>query len=523
MGSLTLGGIFNTLKPLPPDRRGDRFFGINAALSEEDWTGPAMAGSGAGLDRVQIRWDVVEPSPGDFRFDDLDRVVADGERWHLSILAVVDGAPAWAVDRPERVGPGPSRGLDTPAFLPNGEPNPANPWAVFLATVARRYRGHVVAWEIWNEPNLPESWRGTPADYALLLRAAGVVLRREAPGAPVVVAGMVEDDGRFLRQVLAALCPEHTCTGRPFDGVGWHVYNDPLGVLRVADATRAVLADYHLQADPWITEANVAVIDPQVAATELMPDPKVSPDQQAAFIIETYALARAVGARSVAVYRATDIAEADHFWGLIRADQSPRPSLLAYRTAATWFSRSTFVALTHPSPSTTRVVLRRVAKKDDTQGENRGSEEIDVLWSTGSAPTTLRIPARSVRGTLVDPTGRETSVLASGGAFAVRLAGAPTNRRPGCSPPGGMMSTPEEMKAELERLRAENEQLKATNRRGIYMKVSEKGALSLYGLSRFPVTLYPEQWVKILDLEPDIRRFIEDNKSQFKWKAPQES
>ncbi len=74
------------------------------------------------------------------------------------------------------------------------------------------------------------------------------------------------------------------------------------------------------------------------------------------------------------------------------------------------------------------------------------------------------------------------------------------------------------MKAELERLRAENAALKKTTSRGLSLKVSEKGALSVYGMGRFPVTLYKEQWLKLLDLEKDIRSFIEANDAQLKAK-----
>jgi hypothetical protein len=72
--------------------------------------------------------------------------------------------------------------------------------------------------------------------------------------------------------------------------------------------------------------------------------------------------------------------------------------------------------------------------------------------------------------------------------------------------------------AELERLRAENERLKKTASRGISMKVSEKGGVSVYGLGRFPVTLYKEQWTKLLDLADDIRSFIRDNEQSLKSK-----
>jgi hypothetical protein len=66
----------------------------------------------------------------------------------------------------------------------------------------------------------------------------------------------------------------------------------------------------------------------------------------------------------------------------------------------------------------------------------------------------------------------------------------------------------EELKAELERLRNENAALKKGASTGIRMKVSEKGAVSIYGMGRFPVTLYKEQWLKLLDMSDDIRAFI---------------
>jgi hypothetical protein len=77
----------------------------------------------------------------------------------------------------------------------------------------------------------------------------------------------------------------------------------------------------------------------------------------------------------------------------------------------------------------------------------------------------------------------------------------------------------EDLKAELDRLRAENERLKQRSARAISLKVSEKGAVSLYGLGRFPVTLYKEQWSKVLDMAEDIRSFIKENESKLKSKG----
>jgi hypothetical protein len=77
----------------------------------------------------------------------------------------------------------------------------------------------------------------------------------------------------------------------------------------------------------------------------------------------------------------------------------------------------------------------------------------------------------------------------------------------------------EEIKAELDRLKHENERLKARQGRAVSLKVSEKGGLSVYGLGRFPVTLYKEQWTKLLDMADDIRAFLKENDARLKSKS----
>ena len=78
------------------------------------------------------------------------------------------------------------------------------------------------------------------------------------------------------------------------------------------------------------------------------------------------------------------------------------------------------------------------------------------------------------------------------------------------------MPTEDDLRAELERLKAENESLKARRSGALSMKVSEKGGLSVYGLGRFPVTLYQEQWLKLLDLGDQIRAFIREHQGELK-------
>jgi len=74
------------------------------------------------------------------------------------------------------------------------------------------------------------------------------------------------------------------------------------------------------------------------------------------------------------------------------------------------------------------------------------------------------------------------------------------------------------LQAELERLRAENAALKGRAVKGVTLRVSEKGGVSVYGLGRFPVTLYKEQWEKLLDIAGDIRAFLTEHKTELKTK-----
>ena len=80
------------------------------------------------------------------------------------------------------------------------------------------------------------------------------------------------------------------------------------------------------------------------------------------------------------------------------------------------------------------------------------------------------------------------------------------------------MSNDDDLKAELERLRAENQTLKRRAERAVTLRVSEKGGVSVYGLGRFPVTLYKEQWLRLLDMTDDLRSFIRENDAKLKTK-----
>ena len=82
-----------------------------------------------------------------------------------------------------------------------------------------------------------------------------------------------------------------------------------------------------------------------------------------------------------------------------------------------------------------------------------------------------------------------------------------------------MAETEEDLRQELERLRQENEALKTGSSKGLRLQVSAKGGVSLYGIRRFPVTFYLEEWETILGMADEIRSFLEKNQASLKRRS----
>jgi hypothetical protein len=325
MGDLTGLAAFRRVAPLDAEHRSDPLFGICNALAGDDALAPLLRGIGAATDRIELRWDEVEPSPGERRWERFDRLFAAAERWNLQLLPVLIGAPRWAVDHADRAGAGPPS--DWPA------------WERFVGDAAARYGKRAAAWEVWNEPNIREFWRGSVGEYARLLRTAYPALSATAP---VLMGGMVQDDGWWLRELLRLEAP--------FDAVAWHVYGEAEELTRLAALTRG-LTDRPI----WVTEASAP-------------------------LLPLYALAKAEGVERVLVYRASDVG--DHHWGLLREDLALKPSFLAYRTAARWVGGRAFVkqhSRTHVELEGAHVVWR--------DGDARVLVGELVVYPSGSSST----------------------------------------------------------------------------------------------------------------------------------------
>ncbi len=183
----------------------------------------AVDADGLGLVRAAPLWEFTEPrAPNagvhlyDWRFDDFiaNRIAAHGLKW----IAVLAYAPGWASLTPGQL---------------HGAPRSPADFAAYAGALAARYRGRIVAYEIWNEENSPIFWRPSPepASYAALYLAARTAIHAADPGVPVLVGGLANGT-LFLPRLLAI-----PGFAGQIDGIAVHPYGaTPLAVVaRVRD------------------------------------------------------------------------------------------------------------------------------------------------------------------------------------------------------------------------------------------------------------------------------------------------
>ena len=247
------GGKPVSLSPMPPQLSPNEFaYGFNIADLSKAYLARDL---GLRWAKGYVNWETVEPNPGTFRWGDPDNTVAAFQSQRLLILLRVHGSPGWA------------RPLDTFLTYP---PDNMSDFGRFMGDLARRYRGQVAAYEIWNEPNLNYEWGYLPPDpvrYTLMLKAAYQAVKAVDPGALVIGGGLATTgdgsptamgDLEFLQEMYEAGARGH------FDAFGSHPYafghdpdyQDPWGLAlsRVAEQREVMVTNGDAGTPIWITE-----------------------------------------------------------------------------------------------------------------------------------------------------------------------------------------------------------------------------------------------------------------------------
>jgi len=227
-----------------------------------------------------------------------------------------------------------------------------------------------------------------------------------------------------------------------FDAVAVHQYGNPLNAYTVPVLYRRILAKHGLDVPLWLPEANTVPHDDPLKTLH-RGGLRATMEEQAAYMIQSAALARAAGVSRYAVYKMRDEEpENDQFYGLVRNDGTPRPAYAAYQTAiremsgardATYFWSG---AATPPSVDEITALLASTRNRAQFVWPGalngvrmlRGADRVTVLWNATAAPLEVGVPSSVATATLMDKYGEATSVArALDGAFHLTLAPATNN------------------------------------------------------------------------------------------------
>ncbi|MEE9616330.1 MAG: hypothetical protein V3T90_04900, partial [Anaerolineae bacterium] len=398
----------------PPDPR----FGAVEAFRDP----VAAAEAGVGWERILFYWSELQPNgPEDWNgYHVPDEWLNLASIQGREVVGLLKHTPAWATDG--LPGCGVPQGLDLPVD------DAGNLWATFVRHVVGMYAGQIDRWIIWNEPDIaPDTygaeWCGSIEEYYLLLKVAYLAAHQANADVTIHLAGTTTwHDKTYLRRFLAFAMqdptgPEH---GYYFDVVALHIYFRTETVPDIINETRAVLAAYGLNKPIWINETNAPPnSDPQwpMAAANY----EISLEEQAGFLLQSFALALSAGAERIAVYKWLDNDLLPNFepFGIIRPDFSHRPAFDAYRLITTHYAGAI-------SAREDRHSLYTVVTLD------RGGLTTRVLWARTETDATVSVPALAARARLIDQTSAEQFIEPVDGQYTLILPGARCADKRGC-------------------------------------------------------------------------------------------
>ena len=263
---------------------------------------------------ARVTWPDLEPTKGQWRFDNLDKSLKLAETHNTEVLMTLGLTPRWASARPEE-----------PATQPGvaAEPKDLEDWRTFVRTVATRYKGRIHAYEIWNEPNVKKFWSGTTDRLLALTREAHNIIKSIDPMAIIVSPSAAGTDGTpWLSEFLSK------GGGQFVDVIGYHFYvfpESPEAMVPLIRQVRQILLNNGAGDKPlWNTESGWA-----------KPKPFPSQALAASYLARAYILNWAAGVRRFYWY-----AWDNHGWvSLETTEQDSRtltPAGRAYGVIQNW-------------------------------------------------------------------------------------------------------------------------------------------------------------------------------------------
>jgi hypothetical protein len=429
----------------------DRFFGAVQSIYNPD----RAAQAGVQWERLIFPWSLIQKTgpnawnDGYFSDQQIAQEVARG----IQLVGLATYTPQWATSTPNTARP-----TNVPANLYLAFDDPKNYWGQFMFKLAQRYSGQINTWIVWNEPDMVSdqiayTWDGSITDMYQLVKVAYQAIKKANPNAKVVLPGLTywwdQQLGRplYLARFMEAAShdPSAAQNGDYFDAVDVHQYINPLNIYAAIRVYQRALAQYGMSKPIWVGEANVVPDDDPM--NPLPPTFHATMDQQASYIIQAFALARAAGAERMSIYKLVDEAKegGNELYGLVRNDGSPRPAFMAYQTAVKFMSHPTSAVYTWDGASEVPTEDQVTALLQDNTKRTqwiwpaavnrvtleRGAERDIIVWNASPKLVTAVIPAVAKSAQVIDKFGRDTGeVINVNGSYHLELYPSSDNTDP---------------------------------------------------------------------------------------------
>jgi hypothetical protein len=370
------------------------------------------------------------------------------------VVGVALYTPQWATSTPNA-----ARTPNVPANLYLPYDDRRNYWGQFMYRLASHYRGQIDTWILWNEPDMYTdqvlyTWEGSVEDMYQLIKVGYLAVKAANPDARVVLPGLTywwdKEAGRrmYLDRLLdvAAKDPSAPSHNWYFDVANLHVYGNPLNVFAAATVFRRALDARGLKQPIWIDEANVIPYDDPRNPLPRQPF-RASMEDQASYMIEAFALARAAGVERMSIYKLADEAPEGQgdLYGLVRNDGSARPAFGAFRTAVE------YLAAPHGAVYAWQGIADAPSYDQVTQLVNsnaqisqwvwpapvnrvtleQGTRRVTVVWNAGPTPQSATLPAVATHAAVVNKYGAFSGeVVAQNGQYSLDLPPSTDNTDP---------------------------------------------------------------------------------------------
>jgi hypothetical protein len=399
--------------PPPPQPLDPRFGAVEAHYAAERATEAGVA-----WERVLLYWKYMQPGgPGDWNVYVLpDGVLNQELAAGREVIAVLAGTPPWAADE---------NGLPKGLYLPYDDPD--NTWGQFVYRIASTYKGRINRWVLWNEPDIwmvghpGFTWPGSEADFYQLMKVGYLAAKAANPDCKIHLAGLTHhwdaQHGRvpFFVRLLAVIAQDPTAAEHDyyFDVVTLHLYFHSEKIYDLARLYQGYMQEHGINKPIWINEANCPPSEDPLDPVE-RPGFRVTLDEQAAFVIQAFALALAADVERIEVYKMIDYPrpkESIEPYGLVREDRSLRPAFYAFQVVTRYYAGS---------KSATRQTVGDV----EVVRLERGDETTTVVWTTSRSGRSFALPAIAPQGLLVHGDGSSEPLSAQGGRYNLQLEGA---------------------------------------------------------------------------------------------------